>query len=66
MDKFAEEVREDVMTAIDKFCDTSLALTTDLWTSKAMDSYISVTIHFIDTQKTEIIYYHQLMIKLKQ
>ena len=50
MEKFAEEVREDVVTAIDKFCDASLALTTDLWTSRARDSYISVTIHFIDTQ----------------
>ena len=50
MEKFAAEVRADVVITIENYCDASLALTTDLWTSRARDSYISVTIHFIDIQ----------------
>ncbi len=48
MEKFSDEVLEDVKKAVKKFCDASAAITTDLWTSRAMDSYISITVHFID------------------
>ena len=48
MSKFADEVLEKVKETVVKFCTASLALTTDLWTSRAHDSYISVTIHFVD------------------
>ena len=47
-EKFATEVLEDVKKAVDKYCDASAAITTDLWTSRARDSYISITIHFVD------------------
>ena len=42
------EILEDVKKAVKKFCDASAAITTDLWTSRARDSYISITVHFVD------------------
>ena len=46
--KYSGEILEDVQKAILDFCDSSVAVTTDLWTSRAMDHYISITTHFVD------------------
>ena len=46
--KYSGEILEDVQKAILDFCDVSVAVTTDLWTSRAMDHYISITTHFVD------------------
>ena len=48
MGEFAEDILVDVKKAVDQFCDASAAITTDLWTSRARHSYISITLHFID------------------
>ena len=48
MSKFAQEVLGDVMEAIEELCDASANITTDLWTSRARDSYIAITVHFVD------------------
>ena len=45
-DKCRKEVEEEVSTA-DNF-----AATTDLWSSRTMEPYISLTVHFIDTEFT--------------
>ena len=50
VDKEAEELMADI-TAIIKVVKAdlvSLGFTTDLWTSRALDSYISLTLSFID------------------
>ena len=51
VEKRAEEVRVTVMKII-KNCAESLfsaSFTTDMWTSRAMDAYISLTLHYIDS-----------------
>jgi hypothetical protein len=48
MKDFSAEVLDDVKKAVDEFCNASAAITTDLWTSRARDSYISITLHFVD------------------
>ena len=48
MGEFSEDILVDVKKAVDEFCDASAAITTDLWTSRARHSYISITLHFID------------------
>ena len=48
MSDFSEEILVDVKKAVDEFCDASAAITTDLLTSCARHSYISITLHFID------------------
>ena len=48
MSDFSEEILVDVKKAVDEFCYASAAITTDLWTSRARHSYISITLHFID------------------
>ena len=48
MEHFAEEVLMEVKKAVDEFCTASAAITTDLWTSRTRDSYISTTLHFVD------------------
>ena len=48
MKDFSADILEDVKKAVDEFCDASAAITTDLWTSRARDSYISITLHFVD------------------
>ena len=48
VETFAEEVLAEVKELMVKNCDVSAAITTDLWTSRARDSYISITLHFID------------------
>jgi hypothetical protein len=48
LEKYSQEVLEDVKKAVNKFCTVSAAITTDLWTSRVRDSYISITLHFVD------------------
>ena len=48
MEDFSKEILLDVKKAVDEFCDASASITTDLWTSRARHSYISITLHFID------------------
>ena len=56
VDKEAEELMADI-TAIIKVVKAdlvSLGFTTDLWTSRALDSYISLTLSFIDRSSITI------------
>ena len=48
MEQYSGEVLEQVKEAISKYCTASAALTTDLWTSRSLDAYISLTVHFVD------------------
>ena len=48
MSKYAQEVLDDVIQLLQDFCDASLATTTDLWSNKVQDSYISLTTSFVD------------------
>lgn len=48
MERYSFEILEDVKKLIADNCDVSLALTTDIWMSRCMDSYISGTVHFIN------------------
>ena len=48
--KSADDLMKDV-TSIIKTCRTEMegvSFTTDIWTSATMDSFISLTVHFID------------------
>ena len=59
MEQYSAEILEQVKDTITKFCTASAALTTDLWTSRSLDAYISLTVHFVD----EMFRLHRLMIK---
>ena len=48
MNKYCKEILEDVQKIVKDNCDASMSITTDLWTSMTLDSYISLTTHFID------------------
>ena len=48
MEKYSDEVLEQVKEAVTKFCTASAAITTDIWTSRSLDAYISLTVHFVD------------------
>ena len=48
--KYSDDVLGQIKQLIKENCEVSLALTTDIWTSRVMDSYICITIHFIDKQ----------------
>ena len=48
MKNTAREVQEKVKEMIKNFCGDSVALTSDMWSSRVLDSYISGTFHFID------------------
>ena len=50
VDKSAEEVMKEITDIIRTVKEdlVSLGFTTDLWTSRAMDSYLSLTVSFID------------------
>ena len=48
MEQYSAEILEQVKATITKFCTASAALTTDLWTSRSLDAYISLTVHFVD------------------
>ena len=46
--KYSKEVLDQVMGLIKSYSDASLSITTDIWTSRSRDSYLSLTCHFID------------------
>ena len=48
--KYAKEIIEEVKKLISEYTDASLAITTDIWSSRSQDSYISLTVHFVDKQ----------------
>ena len=48
MNKYCKEILEDVQKIVKDNCDASMSITTDLYTSRTLDSYISLTTHFID------------------
>ena len=48
MEQYSAEILEQVKATITKFCTASAALTTDLWTSRSLDAYISLTVHYVD------------------
>ena len=48
MEQYSAEILEQVKQTITKFCTASAALTTDIWTSRSLDAYISLTVHFVD------------------
>ena len=50
MHTYCQQLLDDVRKLISEHCDCSMAITTDLWTSRTQDSYISVTTHFIDKE----------------
>lgn len=50
MAKYCEGIKEDVNKVIKGGADAAIAFTTDIWTSRAHDSYISLTVHFIDKE----------------
>ena len=48
--KYSKEIIEQVKNLIQEYTDASLAITTDIWSSRSQDSYISLTVHFVDKQ----------------
>ena len=48
MSKLAEKVLTRVKQMIREHCDVSFAITSDMWTSRSQDCFISGTFHFID------------------
>ena len=48
MEQYSAEILEQVKATITKFCTASAALTTDLWTSRSLDAYISLTVNSVD------------------
>ena len=46
--KYSKEIIEEVKKLIEEYTDASLAITTDIWTSRTQDGYISLTVHFVD------------------
>ena len=48
MEQYAAEILEQVKEVIARFCTASAAITTDIWTSRSLDAYISLTVHFVD------------------
>ena len=50
MKDIAREVQDKVKKMIKEFCGDSLAITSDMWSSRVLDSYISGTFHFIDKE----------------
>ena len=48
MTKYAKELLSDVLQVLSDFCDVGMAATTDIWSSRCQDSFISLTAHFVD------------------
>ena len=48
MSSYAKRILNDVIKLLTEFCDVGLAATTDIWSSRTQDSYISLTAHFVD------------------
>ena len=47
-EKYSKDILEEVKKLIEEYTDASVAATTDIWTSRVQDSYISLTVHFVD------------------
>ena len=50
MNNLAADVLLKVKKMMNTYCDVSCAITSDIWSSRAQDGYISGTFHFIDSQ----------------
>ena len=48
MTTYAKSILDDVIRLLTEFCDVGMAATTDIWSSRTQDSYISLTAHFVD------------------
>ena len=48
MSKYSTEIMNEFLKMLNDLCDVGLATTTDIWTSRVQDSYISLTAHFVD------------------
>ena len=48
MSKYAKDLFAEVLQLLTDFCDVGMAATTDIWSSRCQDSYISLTTHFVD------------------
>ena len=48
MTSYAKQILVEVIGLLKEFCDVGMAATTDIWTSRAQDSYISLTAHLVD------------------
>jgi hypothetical protein len=46
--KYSEEILSEVKKLIEEFTDASVSVTADIWTSRTLDAYISMTVHFVD------------------
>ena len=47
MKNIAREVQDKVKEMIKEFCGDSVTITSDMWSSRVLESYISGTFHFI-------------------
>jgi hypothetical protein len=50
MKNIANEVKEKVKEMIKNFSGESIAITSDMWSSRILESFISGTFHFIDKE----------------
>ena len=48
MKNIAREVQDKVKEMIKELCGDSVTITSDMWSSRVLESYISGTFHFID------------------
>ena len=48
MSKYAKSILSEVIKSLEDFCDVGMAATTDIWSSRSQDSFISLTAHFVD------------------
>ena len=48
MSNYAKDILTKVIQQLTDFCDVGMAATTDIWSSRTQDSYISLTSHFVD------------------
>ena len=48
MSNYAKDILNKVIQQLTDFCDVGMAATTDIWSSRTQDSYISLTSHFVD------------------
>ena len=48
MTSYAKSILDEIIQLLTDFCDVGMAATTDIWSSRTQDSYISLTAHFVD------------------
>ena len=46
--KYSEEILSEVKKLIEEFTDASVSVAADIWTSRTLDAYISMMVHFVD------------------